>query len=127
MLRLPVAQLLFLSVVSGGGRGDNRISASGKNSGSPFFLFSKRDNDRDGQLMSLMQSASLPHAPRKWLCFFTFKTKFTSKIVHGLSQLVRFFSPFSAKNSGPRGRVFKKKLPKVEPLVAKLKEIGAPR
>ncbi|CAN0229731.1 unnamed protein product [Scytosiphon promiscuus] len=29
--------------------------------------------------------------------------------------------------SGPRGRVFKKKLLKVEPLVAKLKEIGAPR
>eukprot|EP00752_Nemacystus_decipiens_P011128 g9888.t1 len=29
--------------------------------------------------------------------------------------------------SGPRARLFKKKLPKVEPLVAKLKEIGAPR
>lgn len=29
--------------------------------------------------------------------------------------------------SGPRRRVFKKQLPKVEPLVAKLKEIGAPR
>ncbi|CAN0297413.1 unnamed protein product [Laminaria digitata] len=29
--------------------------------------------------------------------------------------------------SGPRSGGFKKKLPKIEPLVAKLKEIGAPR